>query len=127
MRKCSNVNNTISGAGQLATGQMRLTNQAASVIHANQVTSTTNPGTLTLNTGQALITNAGLLEATNTGGLVLQSSVLNVGGTILATGAGAHVDLSNATIIGGTLSSTVGGVVNLISGAGTRTACRPGH
>ena len=44
---------------------------------------------------------------------------MNVGGTILATGAGAHVDLSSASIIGGTLSSTSGGVINLISGAGT--------
>jgi large repetitive protein len=114
-----NVNNTISGAGQLGVGQMRLTNQAAGVINANQAASKTDPGSLTLNTGQALITNAGLLEATNTGGLVLQSFVLNVGGTILATGAGAHVDLSNASIIGGTLSSAAGGVADVISGAGT--------
>ncbi len=114
-----NVNNTISGAGQLGTAQMRLTNQAAGVINANQAASKTVPGTLTLNTGQALITNAGLMEATNTGGLVLQSSVMNAGGTILATGAGAHVDLSTASIIGGTLSGASGGVVNVVPGNST--------
>ena len=114
-----NVNNTISGAGQLGTAQMRLTNQAAGVINANQAASKTNPGTLTLNTGQALVTNAGLMEATNTGGLVLQSSVLNAGGTILATGAGAHVDLSAVSIIGGMLSSASGGVINVVPGNAT--------
>ena len=102
----TNVNNTISGAGQLGDGQMVLVNDAKGVIDANQATA------LVLNTGN-IVTNAGVMEDTGTGGLVITNvySVLNTGGTISAVGAGAHVDLNNTTIQGGTVTSSKGGLV----------------
>ncbi len=109
-----NVNNIIAGAGQIGAGQMRLTNQAGGVINANQKAAGANPGALMLNTGAAPIINLGLLEATNTGGLVVQSAVMNAGGRLLAAGAGAHVDLAGVTIVGGTLTSSGGGVFNVV-------------
>ena len=110
-------NETISGAGQIGAGQMRLTNTG--VINANQApTSPTNAGVLYLNTAGYAVLNTGLLEATNTGGLVIQSSVSNAGGTIRAVGTGAHVDLSNNAIVsGGSIFSSAGGVIQ--TGAGS--------
>ena len=105
-----NVDNTISGAGQLGTGSsLGLVNQAAGTINANQALA------LTLNTTGDVI-NAGLMEATDTavgnGGFVVQStSIDNATGTIQAVGANAHIDLSNGTIVGGTLSTSGGGVI----------------
>ena len=112
-----NVNNTISGAGQLGAGQMVLINQAAGIIDANGLNA------LVLNTGAQIATNTGLIEATGTaagnGGLVILSSVVNAGGTIAAKGANAHVDLSSgATVEGGTLAAAAGGVINDINSAG---------
>ncbi len=112
-----NVNNTIEGAGQLGVGQIVLINQAAGVIDANGVNA------LFLNSGQQLINNTGLIESTGTaagnGGLVIQSSLVNAGGTIEANGANTHVDLSNgATVEGGTLKTAAGGVINDINNAG---------
>ncbi len=112
-----NVNNTIVGAGQLGAGQMILINQAAGIIDATGVNA------LILNTGAQLASNTGLIESTGTaagnGGLVIQSSVDNAGGTIEAKGANAHVDLSNgANVEGGTLIAASGGVINEINSAG---------
>ncbi len=103
-----NLNNTISGAGQLGLGQLKIIN--AGTINANQATS------LTVYPSYGL-TNTGLLEATGTGGLTLQNYVDNAGGTILATGTGDVVTLNGADIQGGTLATTVGGQITAVSGA----------
>jgi hypothetical protein len=66
-----NLDNTISGAGQLGQGSMTLSNEGtinATGVHA-----------LVIDTGSNVITNAGTLEATGTGGLVLESAVANSG------------------------------------------------
>ena len=99
-----NLNNTISGAGQLGSGQLVLTNDAT--IDA------TGSNALVLHTGNT-VANNGLIEATGTGGLLLQNdTVSNASGTVLA--AGSTVSLQNgATIAGGLVQSTGAGVVQV--------------
>ena len=112
-----NLNNTISGSGQLGDGQMILVNK--SVINANQVPTFTANGQLVLNTGGNLIVNTGTLEDTGPGGLVIQSAVNNAGGTVLSAGAGTHVDLAGGGIQGGLLTTSGGGVIQTASGNGS--------
>ena len=67
----TNVDNTISGAGQLGAGQMTLDNEGtiiANGIHALVVDTATN-----------VIENSGTLEATGSGGLVINSDLDNSG------------------------------------------------
>ncbi len=108
-----NANNTISGAGQIGIGSLNLVNEAAGVIDA------TGTNALVLNTGGDLIFNTGIIELTSAGGLVLQNSAIdNAGGTVEAVGAGSHVDLSGGTVQGGTVASSGGGVVDTVGSGG---------
>jgi hypothetical protein len=66
-----NVDNTISGAGQLGAGQMTLVN--AGTILAN------GDHALVIDTGTNVVTNSGTLEATGSGGLVIESALANTG------------------------------------------------
>ena len=104
--KLTNVDNTISGAGQLGNGQMTLVNQAAGVVNA------TGANALILNTTGETVINAGLLEATGAGGLLIQSTTVDdsTGGVILAN-TGSVVNLAGADIIGGTLKTSGTGVI----------------
>ena len=84
----TNIDNTISGAGQIGDGDGNLTlvNETAGTIDANDAN-----GVLTLDTGNTIV-NAGLLEATHGGTLQIDDSVANSGtlaangGTIVAAG-----------------------------------------
>jgi hypothetical protein len=67
----TNVDNTISGAGQIGAGQLALINEGT--INA------TGAHSLTIDTGANAVTNSGTLEATGSGGLVVQSDVVNNG------------------------------------------------
>jgi hypothetical protein len=105
-----NVDNTISGAGSITVGNgdfaMALTNDARGVIDANQGAALyfqlqTNP-----------LVNAGLMESTSTGGLVIDNSTVTNTGTILAAGTGDYVALlANASVAGGTLATSGGGLI----------------
>jgi hypothetical protein len=66
-----NIDNVISGAGQLGNGQMTLVNSGT--ILANGVNA------LIVDTGSNVITNNGTLEATGSGGLAFYSDILNTG------------------------------------------------
>jgi fibronectin-binding autotransporter adhesin len=103
-----NVNNTIEGTGQLGQNGMALLNESGGIVNAN-----VNGGTLSLN-GGGLVTNAGLLEATNNGILTIDNAVNNGGGNITANGG--TVNLASQ-INGGTLNTINGGVMNAGSGA----------
>ena len=113
----TNVNNTISGAGQIGvSASIEFINESAGVINANgtnalTITPTTNSAVVSPNGGGFV--NQGLLEATGAGGLVLNGGQLNnVGATIEAIGSGNNVTLeSNVTISGGTLSDSGGGLI----------------
>ncbi|WP_038630897.1 VCBS domain-containing protein [Pseudomonas chlororaphis] len=67
----TNVDNRISGAGQLGAGQMILAN--AGLILASGMNS------LVLDTGTHTISNSGVLESTGTGGMTVASAVENTG------------------------------------------------
>jgi hypothetical protein len=87
----TNVDNTISGAGQLGAGQMTLVNDGAIVatgLHA-----------LVIDTGANVVTNAGTLEATGIGGLIVNSDIANSG---LIWAHGGNVTLNGAVAGSGT-------------------------
>jgi hypothetical protein len=67
----TNVDNTISGAGQIGAGQLTLVNQG--MIDA------TGTNSLVIDTGANSVINSGTLEATGSGGLIVQSDVVNTG------------------------------------------------
>ena len=96
----TNLDNTISGAGQLGAGQLTLINQAAGVINANAASHQ-----LVLNTGSAAVTNSGLIEATGAAGLLIQSTTVNdsTGGVLLANNS--VIGLQSATIVSGALKT----------------------
>src|SRR5262249_18726765 len=103
----SNVNNTIAGAGFLGDlgGTLALVNSGT--INANNVSA--------LVLGASTI-NAGKLEATASGTLLLLHTVSNTStGTILASGSGAHVLLAGATISSGKLQTQAGGEIDVVS------------
>ena len=110
-----NADNTISGAGNIGSGEMSLDNQASGVIDADQ------PTALILQPNGNGVTNEGLLEATAAATLELSGShFTQTGGTVAAEGAGSAVVLINTTVTGGTLTTSSGGVVE--SGGNTTDA-----
>ena len=117
----TNVNDTISGAGIIGAGAVNpqpsspilglvLVFAAACVINA------TGANALIIDTGPNVVTNAGLLESTGPGGLILEGVVNNAGGTIKGNAA-SSVILSNATIEGGTLTSVSTGAIRTAGGS----------
>jgi len=108
-----NVDNTISGSGELGNGGLRLVNEAAGVINA-----TGSAAALIINVGTAAqLTNTGLIEASGSAGLTIQSSTLNgsTGGTLQANN-GSSVTLASATLVGGTLAVAGDGVIQTAGG-----------
>ena len=66
------------------------------------------------------------MEATNTGGLLIQNAVIDnfIGtqaGTIAATGTGAVVTLQNSDVAGGILTTSSGGVIDTAGGSSNNT------
>jgi fibronectin-binding autotransporter adhesin len=112
----TNVNNTISGSGNIGNNVMAFTNLQAGVVNATSSTG----HVLTLQTGAAGATNLGLMEASAGGTLQLLNTVVNTNGTINGTIEaldGGTVLLNGATVAGGTLTTAGTGVVQGISGA----------
>ena len=95
----TNLDNTISGAGQLGEGQMTLVNEGTIIASGTNA--------LVIDTGTNIIINSGTLEATGTGGLVINSSVENTG-LLWANAANITV---NGDVTGG--SATLGGAAML--------------
>jgi hypothetical protein len=123
-QQLTNLNNTISGAGEIGRGGLVLVNNG--VIDAN--------GQNALKLDPLTLTNTGTLEATNGAALLITGttvtnftgSVLNpVNGTIAATGTNlsgtshSSVGLQDATINGGNISITLQGSVVATSGINT--------
>jgi len=97
----TNVDNTITGSGQLGAGKLNLVNEAGGTIDAKA------PPALVINTGKNTITNAGLLETTANGTCTIRSAVAN-SGTIEADGGTLTLDAAVSgsgavTIAAGTL------------------------
>jgi hypothetical protein len=95
----TNVDNTVTGAGQIGQGQLALTNEAAGLIDA------TGANALVIDTGANTISNAGTLEATGAGGLVIASALTN-SGTLWANGGDVTAE---AAVSGGGVERIGGG------------------
>jgi hypothetical protein len=106
-----NVGNKIEGAGNLGNGTLTFVNGSAGTVNANA------SNALFLNTGTVTATNAGLLESTSTGGLVIETTV-NSGTAGKITAAGGNVYLQGGTLQGGTLASS-GGAAIVVNTGGT--------
>ncbi|WP_277590574.1 VCBS domain-containing protein [Pseudomonas chlororaphis] len=105
----TNVDNRISGAGQLGAGQMILAN--AGLILASGLNS------LVLDTGSHTITNSGVLESTGTGGMTVASTVENTG-HLWANGGDLHL-LADVT---GNGSATIDGDASLTFASAAHTS-----
>ena len=95
----TNVDNTISGAGQLGDWQTILINQGTIVANGTHA--------LTIDTGSNVVINSGVLEATGPGSLIVNSDVSN-SGLIWADGGNITIEgtvtgTGGALISGGTL------------------------
>jgi len=107
----TNIDNTIAGAGDLGGGNLDLVNQAAGIVDASASIS------LILDTGSGTAVNAGLIEATGSGGLTIRdTSVDGSSGGVILAGSGSHVGLQGADLIGGTLESTGTGTIKTYKG-----------
>ncbi|BBN53388.1 hypothetical protein TRE132_15130 [Pseudomonas chlororaphis subsp. aurantiaca] len=105
----TNIDNRISGAGQLGAGQMILAN--AGLILASGLNS------LVLDTGTHTITNSGVLESTGTGGMTVASTVENTG-HLWANGGDLHL-LADVT---GNGSATIDGDASLTFAGAAHTS-----
>ncbi|WP_232448722.1 beta strand repeat-containing protein, partial [Burkholderia ubonensis] len=95
-----NVDNTITGAGQIGAGQLTLVNEGTIVA--------SGANALVIDTGTHAVVNTGTLEATGSGGLVIDSAVANTGNLWANNG--------NLTIQGdvtGAGSATISGAATL--------------
>jgi len=107
----TNLNNSIEGAGRIGDNGLGLVNDG--LIDATGVNNA-----LIIDFQNSSIVNAGTLEATAVGGLLIRSTTINnVGGAIKA--AGGNVDLQSATISGGTLEASNGGIFHAVNNAST--------
>ncbi|WP_168878864.1 S-layer family protein [Rhizobium sp. P28RR-XV] len=79
----TNVDNIISGAGQLGNGHLTLVNQGTIIADGTHA--------LVIDTGLNAVTNTGTLEATGTGGLDIHSGLVN-DGVLWANGGNVHLE-----------------------------------
>ena len=111
----TNVDNTISGSGTIGDGNVTLDNQAKGVINGNSDTTT-----LTLNTGNNLISNEGTIEGTTLKGITIASNVTNAN-LLEALGTNAFMTIEgtvfNVSSMSGELGSIATGTI-LASGDG---------
>lgn len=114
----TNVDNTIQGSGLISSTEINLVNQAGGVINANSTGGARTTALTIQGAIGAAITNAGLMEATNSGVLQLSNATVNnAGGRIEANGANATVQFFNNTSIqGGTLTNNGGAFLGTPSG-----------
>jgi hypothetical protein len=111
-----NVDNTISGAGNIGGGSLTLVNDGSIIADGTHA--------LTIDTGANHVTNTGTLEATGSGGLVIDSPLDN-SGTLWANGGNVTVngDVSGSghAQVSGTATLDFGGItqqdINLDSDA----------
>ena len=99
----TNVDNTISGAGQLGDGWTTLINQGTIIA--------TGTHALTIDTGSNVVINSGVLEATGPGSLIVNSDVSN-SGLIWADGGNITIE-GTVTGTGGALIS--GGILEFFA------------
>jgi Ca2+-binding RTX toxin-like protein len=94
----TNIDNTISGAGQIGAGQMTLVNDGTIIADGSNA--------LVIDTGSNIISNSGTLEATGSGGMIIESGLDN-SGNLWANGG--NIDING---------NVTGSGMALISGTG---------
>ena len=105
----TNIDNTISGSGQLGGGQLTLVNDQLGTIDA------TGPDApLIIDTQGNVVVNDGTLEATGLAVLVIADTTVDSsdGGTVSVAAAGGTVELQNSVLLGGKID----GLVHVVSG-----------
>ena len=107
----NNVDNTISGAGQIGAGQMTLVNAGTIIADGSH--------SLVIDTGDNAVANSGTLEATGSGGLDIESGLLNTG---LLWANGGDVTVHGA--VTGAGDALISGTATLEFGARVRCARR---
>ncbi|MBZ9850415.1 Ig-like domain-containing protein, partial [Mesorhizobium sp. CA14] len=100
----TNVDNTISGAGQLGGGLLSLNNQGTIIA--------TGTRTLVIDTGANTTVNSGTLEATGSGGLTITGTLANSG---LLWANGGNITINGQ--VTGTGDATIGNLSKLEFGA----------
>ena len=100
----TNVDNTISGAGQIGDWQMTLVNSGTIIANGTHA--------LLIDTGPNVVTNSGTLEATGSGGLIVNSDIANSG---LIWADGGNITINGA--VTGTGSALISGASTLEFGA----------
>ncbi|MDL2402063.1 DUF5801 repeats-in-toxin domain-containing protein [Rhizobium mayense] len=100
----TNVDNTISGAGQLGDGHLTLVNEGTIIADGSHA--------LVIDTGVNAVSNTGTMEATGTGGLDIHSGVVN-DGTLWANGGNinleGNVSGSGTVLVSGHAGLEIGG------------------
>ncbi|WP_246678878.1 MULTISPECIES: beta strand repeat-containing protein [unclassified Mesorhizobium] len=109
-----NVDNTISGAGQLGGGMLSLDNQGTIIA--------TGSHALIIDTGGSVVTNSGTLEATGSGGLTVAGGLANSG--MLWANGGDIVIHGQVT---GDGDATIGNLSKLEFGGASSTDVTFGH
>ena len=99
----TNVDNTISGAGQLGEGKLTLRNEGTIIASGGNA--------LTIDTGATAVVNSGTLGATGSGGLVIHSDIAN-SGLLWANGGNITIDGN----VSGTGSALIDGVATFEMG-----------
>ena len=103
----TNVDNVISGAGQIGEGQMTLVNEGSIIADGTNA--------LVIDTGVNTVINSGTLEATGAGGLTVHSDVAN-NGLLWANGGNITLDGDvsgmGSALISGNANLEVGGAFN---------------
>ncbi|UQS66492.1 Ig-like domain-containing protein [Mesorhizobium opportunistum] len=103
-----NVDNTISGAGQLGDGMLSLDNRGTIIASGTNA--------LVIDTGGSVVANSGTLEATGSGGLVVAGGIANSG---MLWANGGNIDIHGA--VTGEGDATIGNLSKLEFGAASST------
>ena len=99
------MNNIFEGAGQLGDGALTLDNQAAGIIDA------TETDALYVDTGLGSFANEGLIEATGSGGLLIEASAGVNTGTIEAK-TNSTLEIGTSTIVNNGMIEADGGTID---------------
>ncbi|RWA69479.1 MAG: tandem-95 repeat protein [Mesorhizobium sp.] len=104
----TNVDNTISGAGQLGDGMLGLDNRGTIIASGSNA--------LVIDTGGSVVANSGTLEATGSGGLVIAGGVANSG---MLEANGGNIVIHGA--VTGDGDATIGNLSKLEFGGASST------
>ena len=127
----TNVNNTISGTGvigQMDSGNLGLGPLVGTFINEAKGTIDANASTPLLIAGVGPDTNAGLMEATQAGtllidGVTIDNFLNHTKGTVEA-GENSTIGLENATITGGLVKALAGSIIEAEQGSNTITGAQ---